>query len=100
MSRDWSGYSCGGVTTVLSYIGLAYLLSSLLYVIITFRFETPFDDSLTDTQRSLMRESSKKRGVVFGVSFIVLISVLAVLRPFRYQPCDARTPLITCGKSA
>ena len=97
---DWSGYACGGVTTVLSYLGLAYLLSSLSYVIITFHFETPFNDSLTDAQRSIKRESSKKRGTVFGVSFVVLIVVLIVLRPFRYQPCDARTPLRNCGSLA
>lgn len=68
----------------ISYITIAHFLASLVYLFVTtvFNFGTPFNDSLSVEQRKIKKESSRKRGVVFGIAFIICLLVLFILQPF------------------
>lgn len=68
---------CSWWVRLLAGVMIAYILSSIVYVLATRHLGTPFNDSLTDHQRRIKSESSKKRGMTFGISF--LVSLVAVL---------------------
>ena len=51
-------------------LSLVYLLSCVLYLIIVraSRMGTPFNDSLTDAQRRLKRQSARMRGRAYALA--------------------------------
>ena len=63
-------------------IAMAYVFASILYIVITRFMTTPFSDSLTENQRDIKQKSSKIRGLVFGISFIVSITIIGCILYF------------------
>ena len=73
-------------TAVLAYLAAAYLIASVIYCVLTVPFGTPFNDSLTDTQKTLKRAAACRRGAMFAVGVGVAAVTLAVWRPIRVAP--------------
>ena len=71
-----------GYTVLLAYLATVYLGASIYYMVSTQSLGTPFKDSLTYEQKEIMKNSSKKRKMVFmnGVGLTMLILVFT--RPF------------------
>lgn len=75
---------CGPLTGGLAYFALAYLLASVLYLIITRAcVGTPFNDSLSAEQREIKASSARDRKRIFFVSILLAILMLALTRPLR-----------------
>lgn len=68
--------SCSRSTMILSKLSLSYLLSSLLYLLLTRRIGTPFRDSLSEEQIRILNESKKTRSGIFYASFIASLLLL------------------------
>ena len=77
MSRLCSGsclphcYQCSLVTVVLSKLSFVYLVASAVYIVQTRKLGTPFNDSLTEEQRSIKREAVEHRKRAFHVGLAV-----------------------------
>ena len=67
---------CSPTTMLLSKLAISYLIASVVYLVVTRGFGTPFLDSLTEEQRRVMRTSKEKRGRVFYVSFLITLAIL------------------------
>lgn len=76
------------VPSILAYFTLAYLTASLVYVLVTYigRWGTPFKNSLSPEQLRLKRSSARKRGCLFGISFVVALIILFLTRPMMRRP--------------
>ena len=75
--------TCPKRTVILAYIALAYVLTALLYWVVTRWVGTPFSDSLTAEQRRLKACSARVRGCIFLLSAVLVATLLAVVRPLR-----------------
>lgn len=73
--------ACGGGTKALAYVSMAYLLSCVLYLLLTRRMGTPFSDTLTEEQKKVKNCSAKGRRSVFVASAAVACLLLLVWRP-------------------
>jgi len=62
---------------------LTYIIASILYLIYTRCMTTPLADSLTDEQKLIKKQSSKKRLHVFLASVAIASIGLYVLKPFQ-----------------
>ena len=67
----------------LCILSLAYLLATVSYFIITRFMGAPLNDSLSDEQREIKKQSVKTRSTVFFVSLGVFLLVLMVLKPLE-----------------
>ena len=77
-------YRCNRVTAALAYLALAYLLASVVYVVVTkLTLGTPFHDSLSDRQRSVLAESKARRRTVFLVGLAASVVALCAVRPLQ-----------------
>ena len=56
------------ITEISAYILWAMIITAIAYKLKN--FDTPFGDSLTDYQRTLMRKSSSKRSKFYSMVFI------------------------------
>lgn len=74
---------CPARTTVLGYIALAYILTAVLYYVVTRFVGTPFNDSLTERQKRIKACSARTRGAVFLLSALIATALLVVVRPLR-----------------
>ena len=70
---------CHIVIYGLGVVALAYLTACLFYVVATRFMGKPFNDSLTDKQKEIKKKSSKQRGYVFWISFVVSLIIIGVL---------------------
>ena len=71
------------VPMFLAYLAAAYISASLLYLVFTSGFGTPFKNSLTPVQREIKRRSASRRGTVFGVAFLLSLVLFVAWRPFK-----------------
>ena len=74
---------------IFAALAIAYLISSVAYLLITRNYGTPFKDSLTPNQIKIKQASSASRGRVFGISFVVsfiLIGCCWFMYPKRSMP--------------
>lgn len=78
------------ISTVLAYFSLIYILSSILYLIISPTFGTPFKDELKSNPNNIYdklikvkSDSSSKRGKLFFVNIIFVSTLLVLWRPFK-----------------
>lgn len=62
---------------ILGVVAVAYLFSCLIYVMATRFMGRPFHDSLTDRQKAIKKESSRKRGAIFWISFVICLIISA-----------------------
>ena len=60
-----------------------YFGASLLYMIITRAYGTPFKDSLTAEQLVIKKESVAKRSRAFWISISIMIAIMIFTRPFK-----------------
>lgn len=67
----------------LAYTMLVYTIASLYYFIISRKIGTPFNDSLTDEQKEIKRQSSNKRRNIFLVGFVFAIAMVYMFQPFN-----------------
>ena len=68
---------------ILAYFMAAYMMSSIIYLIVTSTMGTPFKDSLTTAQRRVQRESSRKRSRVFLLGMLISGIILYLTEPFK-----------------
>lgn len=71
------------ISVFLSYSMLVYSISSIYYLIRTRKIGTPFNDSLTNSQLLIKKESVKKRKCVFLFGLLLGIIISFVFRPFH-----------------
>lgn len=71
---------------VLGSVALAYLLACVVYYVATRWMGTPFNDSLSESQKHIKQQSSKKRGMVFGAAFLVALLLVGGLAYCFYRP--------------
>ena len=71
------------VPVVLAYLMGAYILASAGYLLFTAQMGTPFKNSLSEEQRVLKKQSTGRRGAVFGLSFAVALVFLIYWGPFK-----------------
>ena len=75
--------SCSPLTTLLASLALAYSLSTVGYIALTYAYGTPFRDSLTMTQLEILADSKAKRKRAFMLSVVGSLVLIAVWRPFN-----------------
>ena len=68
---------------MLAYFMAAYLMASIMYLILTSSIGTPFKDSLTPQQLEIKRSSSRARSRIFLLSMIVSAIILIIAQPFK-----------------
>ena len=71
------------VNIVFSYLMVSYLAASLIYLVATRCIGTPFNDSLTPTQKEIKKRSGRTRGVIFLIGFIISLAVTSLVHPFE-----------------
>lgn len=76
-------YKCSRVTAGLAYLALAYLMTSVVYLVLTINIGTPFSDNLTAEQRCIKAKAVRKRGGIFLISIVFSTVILAMTRPLR-----------------
>ena len=67
----------------LSYITISYFCASILYLIMTKNLGTPFKNSLNKAQLLIKKISSEKRMNIFFYSFIFMLIILFIFKPFQ-----------------
>jgi hypothetical protein len=67
----------------LAYFMAAYLMSSLIYLIISPSLGTPFKDSLTPAQKAIKEASSRSRSRLFMGGFAISALFLVATQPFK-----------------
>lgn len=72
------------IPAYISYVTISHFVASVVYMIVTkvFDFGTPFKDSLSPEQLEIKKASSRKRGLTFGISFVICLVLLFVFQPF------------------
>jgi hypothetical protein len=71
------------VSVYLAYFMAAYCIASIYYFISSKCMGTPFNDSLTEIQKTIKKESSKTRGNLFLQGMILGAVILFIKKPFR-----------------
>ena len=71
------------IPTVLAYLMLIYILSSIYYMIMTKNIGTPFKDSLNDEQLEIKRAAVEKRRGIFYVGVAVATLLVLIFNPFK-----------------
>ena len=70
---------------ILAYSMLTYIIASIVYLLVTLNYGTPFKDELKkypDLQR-IQKESSNKRRKTFLIGILIAILILIILKPFK-----------------
>ena len=78
-------FSCPTPVAWLAYAALAYVITSILYLLLTRRVGTPFSDSLTDEQGAIKAAAAGVRRRIFLASLAVSVLLLALTRPLRHR---------------
>mgnify|MGYP006258881503 CR=1 FL=1 len=69
----------------LAYAALAYLMGSVLYMLITraCQFGTPLKDSYSLKQQEIKKSSARNRGGAFLLALVISTVILAVAKPLK-----------------
>lgn len=70
---------------VLAYLSLAQIIASVIYMVVTAGFGTPYKDALRHYPElvAIQESSSRKRKSVYFVAVLAAAAALAALRPLR-----------------
>ena len=73
------------VSVVLAYIAFIYILASVIYLIASRSYGTPFKDAVSKYPElvEIKRESVNKRMVLFLRGIIFSLIILLIARPFK-----------------
>jgi len=71
------------ISTNLAYGMLIYIFASILYLLITRKIGTPFNDSLTTKQLHIKQKSADTRRKVFYSSIVLSGIIVYFTRPFE-----------------
>ena len=74
---------CSKQTLVLSNIALVHLIACLVYMVLTINMGTPFYDSLTEEQKKIKNNSSRKRSHAYTTGILLGIVVLIIWKPLK-----------------
>lgn len=66
----------------LAYSMLIYIFASAYYIIQTRNIGTPFNDTLSDEQRLVKKQSASIRRKIFYNGIIIGIGLIVIFRPF------------------
>ena len=64
---------------LLAYVSIIYSFASIFYILCTRQLGTPFNDTLTETQKKIKHESAETRkhifvkGIVIGMVLVFII---------------------------
>ena len=75
-------YSCPAHIMAFAYISMIYVISSIVYYLITRCMGTPFMNSITQEQKKIKKKSTKQRANVFMFGIICGIIVIHIIDPF------------------
>ena len=72
------------VPTVLAYFAAIYILTCIIYLVITRSYGTPFKDAVKNYPElvKIKKESSDKRRNAFYMGLGISIVIMVVMRPF------------------
>ena len=70
------------MSVTLAYGMLIYILASVFYLLRTRTIGTPFNDSLTEEQKKIKRESANVRRNVFYLGLILSSVIIYIIPPF------------------
>lgn len=71
------------ISKMLAYSMAIYTIASLYYIIRSRSVGTPFNDSLTEEQKRIKKESSEVRKQLFLEGCIAGIMILVLFQPFK-----------------
>ena len=73
------------ITTVFAYLAVIYILSSIIYLIITMKESTPLKDAINADPKlkEIKLKSKKKRSKIFWVSVLISILIMLIWKPFN-----------------
>jgi hypothetical protein len=71
------------LSVYLSYAMVIYCVASLYYFIMSRNLGTPFNDSLTQTQQMIKKQSSSARSNLFLQGLILGVIILIISKPFE-----------------
>jgi hypothetical protein len=73
------------IPMALSYAMLAYVIASVIYLIVSIPFGTPFKDALKDYPDlvKIQKESAEKRRNAFLIGLVVAVLIVWYIKPFR-----------------
>jgi len=77
------------LSTNLAYGMIIYILASVFYLLRTRTIGTPFNDSLSDSQRKIKKQSANERKNVFYLGVILSSALIYFVPPFK--PCSCMT---------
>ena len=67
-------------TEVFSFIGFVQVVSSVVYLILTYRYDTPLKNSLNEEQLKIRLESVRKRRRAFYYGVAIAIALFLVVK--------------------
>ena len=72
------------VSTILAYIAAVYILTCIIYILITRQYGTPFKDALKQYPELLKikEESTKQRTNAFYMGLLVSTIIMILKKPF------------------
>lgn len=70
------------VPVFFAYLSIAYIASSVYYMIMTRKLGTPFNDSLTKEQREIKEKASRERKAIFCNGIMLSVILIVVIQPF------------------
>ena len=70
------------ISIYLAYGMAIYIFASIFYLLYTMNIGTPFNDSLTDEQRLIKKQSTSLRGKVFYSGIFLGFIMSFIFRPF------------------
>ena len=73
------------ISSILSYLLIALVLSTTIYAVVSRNMPTPFRDSLTPHQRRLQSISVRKRAALFFGTAALVAVLIFVLDPFAHK---------------
>lgn len=73
------------ISIILSYLASTYVIASIIYMLVTRTFGTPFKDALEKYPelRKIKEKSVRKRKITFYTGIGISIVLLCVFRPFH-----------------
>lgn len=76
---------CPNTTIVLARSAIIYIVTSVVYLFITYNVGTPLKNSLTPKQIQIKKKSTRTRFILFLLSFIISMFITTLFVRFNEQ---------------